>query len=181
MDRFDDMKDRSGDILIDLIKRNHLTNEKMGEIMGCGRNTINNYRRKKVLPKPEFLTRLALLFGVNMEWMYHGRGMRYHGDGLGPMKQPYSAWIEARGPATARADAAPADFRLVEAMEKTTRILRSNSPYSFGFALLVDHLDRGHRAAMKKATMDEEKKRLQETKDALSQEIFDMTKFDHGM
>ncbi len=145
MGRLDLLKQRTSELLIDLIGRNRLSNRKLGEIMGCGRNTISNYRQKKTTPNQDFLTKLMLFFGVNMNWLFHGRGPRYHGDGQGPMQ-------------IVSLDAS--DDRLASGMAKTACILTSDTPAARSLALLIEHFDRGERAMTKHRRLVEEEKRL---------------------
>lgn len=188
MDRFDLIKKRTGELLVELIERNHLSNQKLGEIMKCGRNTIDNYRNGKTIPKLEFITRLALKFGVNVEWLYHGRGRRYVGDGLGPIERIHGAGShdrtsdapERKQRATPGEEEAgtklpdehdsPADDRNIAAMEKVLRILRSKTAFSYSLAVWIDHLDRAVRIEKALEELPEERKQVRDAKDAITRE-----------
>ncbi len=88
-----DVQKRSSWIIIDIIERNGLSNTKLGEIMGCGKNTINNYRHAITTPGAEFIANLSNYYDVSVEWLHTGIGEPYKGD-----------WMEADGKADGEAD-----------------------------------------------------------------------------
>ncbi len=192
MDQLDLIKKRTSKLIIDLKNRNHLTNRKLCKLLECSRNTIDNYLHCKRMPRTEVINGLARLFGVNMDWLYHGRGKRYHGDGMGPISKKQAALPhgdrhsdrppapshtpvrgEEAGPGPEDADGLPADLRLIDGMSKAARILRSETRYSFSLALLIVRFDRAHRAEKHYAKITKKIKQLEDKQDALTREIPD--------
>ncbi len=70
-------------LIIDVIEKNKLSNVKLAEIMGYGRNTIDNYRQAITAPGSEFLSLLSDYFGVNATWVHYGDGGPYNDDEMG--------------------------------------------------------------------------------------------------
>ncbi len=84
-----EIQERISMLLVDIIKRNGLSNEKLGGILGCGRNTINNYRLFRTTPSTPFINKLAEFYGARVNWIYNGEGSMYNGDGLASL--PHAA------------------------------------------------------------------------------------------
>ncbi|MCP4688587.1 MAG: helix-turn-helix transcriptional regulator [Desulfobacterales bacterium] len=72
-------------LVIDLIRRNGLSNSIFAKIMGCTKNTINNYRHMYTTPDLMFHLRLAGVFGVNLIWLHTGAGHPFEERGAPPL------------------------------------------------------------------------------------------------
>lgn len=165
MSRMDLVKERTGDIIDDLINRNNLSNAKLAEIMECSTNTIDQYRRRKHVPKSTFLHTLYDKFDVNMCWMYQGKGERYLGSGSGLLKQSGDEsddaprdetlpgfWDDASvaEPAETYGAGKPWHERITGALTKLVWILELGSSWSRAMEINVDSLYRACKAERKK-------------------------------
>ncbi len=170
-----EIRARVGELLVDLIEKNGLSNKKLGEIMGCGRNTINNYRRLNTTPNSNFINKLAELFDVNLTWLYTGDGEMYRGDGLGPGKNAHVADdyemdleepqefenVETGMDIPGEDESPMQNVQITAALEKAARILESESSYSNVLIMNIEHLERALNATKNYGEMYEELNQLQ--------------------
>ncbi|MCP4690493.1 MAG: hypothetical protein GY859_20730 [Desulfobacterales bacterium] len=190
MDDRDRIIKRVGDLIDDLISRNKLSNVRLAEIMACTPNTIDKYRRMKNLPRTMFINKLRRLFGVRMKWLYHGKGKRYHGNGLGPLKQPHDPWSEAPDPVApfdSRDDASapgstaaisdeagagpPWYERIPEILTRLAWILELKNSYSLTIAANVDLLYRVHLLAQTKEALEKDLKQARDDRARLAARV----------
>ncbi|MCP4690841.1 MAG: hypothetical protein GY859_22500 [Desulfobacterales bacterium] len=154
------MKKRVSWVIVDIIKKNELSNIKLGRILECGKNTINNYRNEGNLPGAEFIARLSDYYGVNVEWLHTNVGDPYHGDGLGPRepleeekRPPVRYSLGGNGGSSSHAvesvaEPSPSedarlqalDLRISSVLAKASRILESESPYGKALFQNIDYL-----------------------------------------
>jgi len=72
-----DLKERTKWIIIDVIKKHGLSNEKLAQKIGYNKGTINNYRRKINVPNGDFIETFCKTFHVNPVWFITGVGEHY--------------------------------------------------------------------------------------------------------
>lgn len=178
MIRMDQVKKRIGEVIDDLIFRNNLSNAKLAEIMKCSTSAIDQYRRKKTIPKSMFFNGLHDWFGVNILWLYYGVGDRYLGNGL--LEQPgdepdeapcadispaFTDGALAAGPAEADEAGKPWHERNPDALTKLMWLLELDSSWSRTMEGNLDSFDRACKAERKKERM---KKKLDQVLDELA-------------
>lgn len=81
-------EDRAAMVIREIIRRNSLSNSRLGKIMRCSKNTINNYKNSIIAPSTEFIGLMADYYGVNVHWLHSGEGNPFDGDGTGPREPP---------------------------------------------------------------------------------------------
>ncbi len=161
MTTFQHFLKRTAMIMVDIIEKNNLSNDRMGAILGCGKNTIHNYRNLITTPSTDFIIKLSSYYGVNVEWLQTGIGDPYYEDGTGPRepldeRSDESGEYPLAGSATsvfseAETVAAPKgvygpkmDFRITSVLEKAMRLFETKSPYGDLLLENIEALDNAH-------------------------------------
>ncbi|RJP82770.1 MAG: helix-turn-helix domain-containing protein [Desulfobacteraceae bacterium] len=78
------LKERTSWIIDDVIKKRRLSNEKLAQIIGCNKSTVNNYRRKISSPNGDFIESFCKKFNVKTEWFVTGEGDPYQEESRKP-------------------------------------------------------------------------------------------------
>ncbi len=78
------MMERTAAIIIDIIEKHGLSNSRLACTVGCGKNTIRNFRKLVTPPSTEIIFNLSDNFNVNVEWLYSGQGNPYYEEGMSP-------------------------------------------------------------------------------------------------
>jgi len=77
-----------------IIKKDRLSNSKLGEMMELATGTINNYRRMLTIPNIEFVLKFCELFKFSILWFVQGTGYPFagakesHPESKGPFEHP---------------------------------------------------------------------------------------------
>ena len=83
------LKERFSEIIIEIQKDWGVSNVKLAEMLGCNKNTINNYKLKRTSPHKYMIDNLCATFKANPEWIYHGQGEAFPEDAeTGTVNQP---------------------------------------------------------------------------------------------
>lgn len=74
-----DLKKRAKWAIVYIIKKEHLSNIKLGQKMGFAAGTINSYRRMTTVPSAEFMEIFCQQFEFNQAWFLSGIGEPFPG------------------------------------------------------------------------------------------------------
>lgn len=185
MDQEEIIKERVSNVLVDVIQRNELSNVKLSKILNCNRNTINNHRLKAHVPRLTLITKLALKFNVNLNWLYYGVGPMYLGDEPDSPGSPYHAKRQGSGShldprdsaqgaaessdASEKALAAQKSMVFGEALDRAAKILCSKTPYANRLLANIEYLDYA-------VQNDENREKIAKNMMALHDEVASMSK-----
>lgn len=164
-----EMMKRAGMVIRAIMERNRLTNSRMSRIMGCGKNTIQNYKSSITMPPLTFIAKLANYYGVSVNWVHFGEGVPFHVDGTGPRRPPEkggdapveyplagsvgTAFDKAETAAIPGSAYSPTkDLRISSLALRAARILESNTPYGELLHQNIEMLNKG--LAAEKETME---------------------------
>ncbi len=153
------IKKRVSTLIIDLIHQFELSNVKLSILLNCNRNTVDNHRRKAHMPRLSFITKLATNFSVNLDWVYFGEGGMYLGAEPEVLSAQYTPLgydsesdgftrLEELAESVAEPPPTPDAIHVVskreqilDALEKTAKILTSETTYASYLFSNIEYLD----------------------------------------
>lgn len=145
------LKERAKWAINYIVKKDHLSNIKLGVQMGFAAGTINSYRRMTTDPSIEFILKFCELFKFNVLWFVLGEGYPFLGarevypesKGPNPISTPPPGvfddqHVTLREPkADYGAPAAEQKINIEEAVGKAYKILSSGTAFSIALYLNI--------------------------------------------
>ncbi len=114
----ENIKKRVSIIIIDLVHQFELSNVKLSQILDCNRNTVSNQRNALHVPRLTFITKLAMNFNVNLDWVYFGKGQKYLDAHPKPLRPLPASWAD-----DSKSDGKSKSKEEAESAAKSKRIL----------------------------------------------------------